>query len=102
MDDDDVVTALSALAQGSRLKVFRLLVTAGPAGMAAGAIARELGITANTLSFHLSHLKGAGLVAVRRAGRSLVYAADYARMNAVLDHLTRECCSRDSCRKEDQ
>jgi len=97
MDSTDVITALSALAQDSRLRVFRLLVTAGPAGMPAGQIAEELAITPNTLSFHLSHLKNAGLVTVRREGRSLIYCAEYGRMRAVLGYLTENCCSRDPC-----
>lgn len=97
MDPDAVIAALSALAQDSRLKVFRLLVTAGPAGMPAGQIADELGIAPNTLSFHLSLLKSAGLASVRREGRSLIYAADYERMTAVVAYLSENCCSRSPC-----
>jgi DNA-binding transcriptional ArsR family regulator len=97
MDIDDIVVALSALAQDSRLRVFRLLVTAGPTGLPAGQIAEELAIPTNTLSFHLSHLKNAGLVTVRRNGRSLIYATEYGRMRAVVDYLTVNCCSRDPC-----
>ncbi len=97
MEEQAIIAALSALAQKSRLRVFRLLVTAGPEGMPAGQIAEELAITPNTLSFHLSHLKNAGLVAVRREGRSLIYTAEYARMRAVLDYLTENCCSRSPC-----
>lgn len=97
MEEIDIIAALSALAQDSRLRVFRLLVTAGPAGMPAGQIAEELGITPNTLSFHLSHLKNAGLVLVRREGRSLIYSAEYGRMRAVVGYLTENCCSRDPC-----
>jgi len=97
MDSEDVIAALSALAQASRLRVFRLLVTAGPAGLPAGQIAEELVITANTLSFHLSHLKNAGLVTVRREGRSLIYSAEYGRARAVIDYLTENCCSRSPC-----
>jgi DNA-binding transcriptional ArsR family regulator len=94
MEADAVIAALSALAQDSRLKVFRLLVTAGPAGLPAGQIADELGIAPNTLSFHLSLLKTAGLITARREGRSLIYAADYERMKAVVAYLSDNCCSR--------
>jgi DNA-binding transcriptional ArsR family regulator len=97
MEELDVITALAALAQDSRLRVFRLLVTAGPDGLAAGQIGQELAIPANTLSFHLSHLKSAGLVTVRRDGRSLIYAAEYDRMRAVMDYLTENCCARSPC-----
>ncbi|OAN55170.1 transcriptional regulator [Paramagnetospirillum marisnigri] len=97
MEEKDIIAALSALAQDSRLRVFRLLVTAGSAGLPAGQIAEELAITPNTLSFHLSHLKNAGLVVVRRDGRSLIYSAEYGRMRAVLGYLTENCCSRDPC-----
>jgi len=97
MDEQTVIAALSALAQESRLRVFRLLVTAGPNGLPAGQIAEELAITSNTLSFHLSHLKNAGLATVRREGRSLIYAAEYGRARAVVDYLTENCCSRQPC-----
>lgn len=97
MEEQDIIAALSALAQDSRLRVFRLLVTAGPAGLPAGQIAEELAITPNTLSFHLAHLKNAGLVVVRRDGRSLIYSAEYGRMRAVLGYLTENCCSHDPC-----
>lgn len=99
MEEEAIIAALSALAQESRLRVFRLLVTAGPEGMPAGQIAEELAITPNTLSFHLSHLKNAGLVSVRREGRSLIYTAEYARMRGVLDYMTENCCSRSPCCK---
>lgn len=97
MDEKAIIAALSALAQESRLRVFRLLVTAGPAGMPAGLVAEELGIPANTLSFHLSLLKNAGLVSVRREGRSLIYSADYGQSRSLVDYLTENCCSRQSC-----
>jgi ArsR family transcriptional regulator, arsenate/arsenite/antimonite-responsive transcriptional repressor len=96
MEEEDAVQALGALAQESRLRVFRLLVTAGPAGMPAGRIAEESVITANTLSFHLSHLKNAGLVAVRREGRSLIYSAKFGYAKTLVDYLTENCCSRQS------
>lgn len=97
MEEKAIIVALSALAQENRLRVFRLLVTAGPAGLPAGQIAEELAITPNTLSFHLSHLKNAGLVAVRREGRSLIYSADYGQAQAVIAYLTENCCSRQGC-----
>ncbi len=97
MDEIDAIRALGALAQESRLRVFRLLVTAGSAGMPAGQVAEELAITPNTLSFHLSHLKNAGLVAVRRNGRSLIYSAEYDHAKALIAYLTENCCTRQSC-----
>ncbi|ATE63283.1 ArsR/SmtB family transcription factor [Rhizorhabdus dicambivorans] len=86
------VEALSALAQGHRLAVFRLLVRAGPDGLAAGEIAREVGIRPNTLSTHLTLLNRAGLVCARREGRSIIYTADYAGMRALLTFLIDDCC----------
>ena len=83
---------LSALSQASRLKVFRLLVKAGPDGMAAGRIARKLSIAANTMSAQLQILSNAGLVVARRDGRSILYAADYDAMNDLLVFLTEDCC----------
>lgn len=97
MEEAVVVAALSALAQESRLRVFRLLVTAGPQGMPAGQIAEELSITPNTLSFHLGLLKNAGLITVRREGRSLIYSAEYERMRGLLAYLSENCCSRNPC-----
>jgi ArsR family transcriptional regulator len=96
MKATEVVPALAALAQENRLDVFRLLVQAGPDGMAAGHIAEKLGIVAATLSFHLAQLKHAGLVQVRRDGRSLIYAADYRRMNGLIEYLTENCCGGDA------
>lgn len=92
MDDKLAVAALAALAQDTRLKIFRLLVEAGPAGIAAGAIAEALGVPPPTLSFHLTHLKHAGLVDVRRDSRLLIYAADFERMNDLVGYLTENCC----------
>ena len=93
MESETAVTHLSALAQESRLAVFRLLVQAGDAGMAAGELAGRLALPAPTLSFHLAQLKGAGLVRCRRESRSLIYTANYAAMNALLAYLTENCCS---------
>lgn len=92
MTSDDAVGALSALAHGARLEVFRLLVRAGEDGMAAGEIARATGALANTLSANLAILSRAGLVRSRREGRSIVYAAAYDRMSALLAFLMEDCC----------
>jgi ArsR family transcriptional regulator, arsenate/arsenite/antimonite-responsive transcriptional repressor len=86
------VTALSALAHPGRLAVFRLLVQAGPEGLAAGEIARTTGSLPNTLSANLNVLAGAGLVSSRRDGRSIVYAAGYERMGELLAFLMEDCC----------
>jgi len=88
----DAVAALAALAQEHRLEVYRLLVQAGPEGMSAGEIASGVGIPPNTLSFHLDRLRHAGLVRFERQGRSLIYAARYETMNALLGYLTENCC----------
>jgi DNA-binding transcriptional ArsR family regulator len=92
MESNAAVRRLSALAQDSRLAVFRLLVKAGPAGLAAGDIARALVITPNTLSAQLTVLANAGLVAGRRDGRSIIYTADYDAMSELLVYLTEDCC----------
>lgn len=93
MDKLDAVAALAALAQENRLEVYRLLVQAGPGGMAAGEVASALGIAPNTLSFHFDRLRHAGLVSVARHGRSLIYAARYETMTNLLGYLTENCCS---------
>ena len=85
---------LGALAQDTRLAIFRRLVAAGPAGMAAGRIAAELGVPGPTLSFHLNQLRHAGLVSARRHGRSITYAADYGAMNGLIGFLSENCCRR--------
>jgi ArsR family transcriptional regulator len=92
MDTSDAVIALAALAQEHRLAVFRMLVKAGPKGMPAGEIAEAVGAPASSMSFHLAHLNRAGLVAQRRDGRSLIYAADFDRMNGLLAYLVEDCC----------
>jgi DNA-binding transcriptional ArsR family regulator len=92
METIDAVAALSALAQDSRLDVFRLLVQAGPDGMPAGEIAAALGLAPNTLTFHFDRLRAAGLLGVRREGRSMIYAARFETMNALLGYLTDNCC----------
>jgi DNA-binding transcriptional ArsR family regulator len=87
------VEALSALAHASRLGVFRLLVRAGPGGLPAGEIAREVGALPNTLSTHLTILAHAGLIRARRQGRSILYSADYEGMRALLGFLMEDCCA---------
>ena len=96
MEKREAVAALAALAQDSRLDVFRLLVQAGTDGLPAGQIAERLGVPGNTLSFHLNQLRHAGLVTFRREGRSLIYAAEYPAMNALLAYLTENCCQGDT------
>jgi len=92
MEQTDALAALAALAQENRLDVFRLLVQAGPNGLAAGAVAEKLSLAPNTLSFHLDRLRTAGLISVKREGRSLIYAARYETMNSLLAYLTENCC----------
>ncbi len=92
MEITDAVAALAALAQDNRLAVFRLLVQAGPEGMAAGGVADALDLAPNTLTFHFDRLRQAGLVTVRREGRSMIYAARFDVMNALLGYLTENCC----------
>lgn len=92
MDINSATTALAALAQPTRLETFRLLVRAGPDGMAAGEIARRLDIPANTLSTHLAVLGHADLVSRRRTGRSVIYCARYPAMRELLDYLQEDCC----------
>src|SRR5579871_5129230 len=97
MEKTQAVTALAALAQDNRLDVFRLLVQAGPDGMQAGAIAEALDLAPNTLTFHFDRLRMAGLVTVRRAGRSMIYAAQFETMNTLLSFLTENCCGGVPC-----
>ena len=97
MEDKDVVRALAALAHELRLRVFRMLVVAGPTGLTPGAIAEQLDVPNATLSFHLKELMHAGLVTQERDGRSLIYRADYERMSGVLGFLTEECCQGQPC-----
>src|ERR1700750_95674 len=97
MEKMDAGARLSALAQDNRLDVFRLLVQAGPQGMPAGAVASALDLPPNTLTFHFDRLRMAGLVTVRREGRSMIYAAQFDRMNGLLGFLTENCCGGVSC-----
>jgi DNA-binding transcriptional ArsR family regulator len=92
MEKIDAVEALAALAQENRLDVYRLLVEAGPEGLAAGEVAAALKISPNTLTFHFDRLRHAALVTVRREGRSMIYAARFGTMNDLLSYLTENCC----------
>jgi DNA-binding transcriptional ArsR family regulator len=93
MNEKETVTALAALAQESRLAVYRLLVQRGPEGYSAGAIGERLAIPGPTLSFHLKELSVAGLVAARKDGRFIYYSPRFERMRAVVAYLTDNCCS---------
>jgi DNA-binding transcriptional ArsR family regulator len=92
MKNADAVAALAALAQANRLDVFRRLVKAGPEGMPAGAVAAAAGLAPSALTFHFDRLRDAGLVTVRREGRSMIYAARFDVMNTLLGFLTENCC----------
>ena len=96
MEKSAAIAALAALAQETRLDIFRLLVQAGTGGLAAGQIGERLGLPSATLSFHLNQLKNAGLVTFRRESRSLIYMAEYPAMNALLGYLTENCCQGES------
>jgi ArsR family transcriptional regulator len=97
MQPPEAVDALGALAHEHRLAIYRLLVERGPEGMAAGVIAERLGIAPSSLTFHLQHLRRAGLIVRHRVSRQLIYAADYARMNALVGFLTENCCGGGQC-----
>ncbi|HWD59813.1 MAG TPA: helix-turn-helix domain-containing protein [Stellaceae bacterium] len=96
MEKTGAIAALSALAQDTRLDAYRMLVTQGPAGLPAGAIAGRLGVLPASLTFHLQQLLHAGLVTQRRLGRQIIYAAEYGAMNELLAYLTENCCGRDA------
>ena len=97
METKNAVHALAALAQASRLEVFRILVQAGPSGLPAGQIAERTGIAPSSLSFHLKELSHAGLADVRQEGRFVIYSARYETMNALLGYLTDNCCGGNPC-----
>ena len=97
MKTTEAVGALAALAQETRLAIYRLLVAAGPNGLAAGAIAERLAVAPTSLSFHLAQLTHAGLIKQRRVSRSLIYAADFSAMNGLVAYLTENCCGGGSC-----
>lgn len=97
MELSGAVGALAALAQETRLKVFRLLVEAGPEGLPAGRVGEALSLPPATLSFHLAHLARAGLARNRQEGRFVIYSADFAAMNTLVAYLTENCCGGRSC-----
>ncbi|MEJ7931281.1 metalloregulator ArsR/SmtB family transcription factor [Ramlibacter sp. AN1015] len=97
MNDADVVKALAALAQESRLKVFRLLVVAGLEGLTPSQLSEGLGIAPTSLSFHLKELSNAGLLTQERAGRNLIYRARIESMNELVGFLSANCCGGRSC-----
>ena len=97
MDPNLVVRALSALAHESRLAIFRTLVVAGPEGIAAGAIAQQLGIAPSSLSFHLKDLSHANLVISRQEGRFVIYTANFDAMTGLIGFLTENCCAGATC-----
>ncbi len=97
METKNVLAALAALAQESRLATFRLLVQRGPEGLAASKIAEQLGLPPSSLSFHLKELSHAGLIGARQDGRFLIYSANFDTMNGVLAFLTDNCCAGQSC-----
>ena len=97
METTQAVQALSALAQGSRLSIFRLLVEAGAPGLAAGIIGEKLDLPPATLSFHLAGLTRAGLANSRQDGRFVIYSANFQNMNRLVDYLTENCCGGASC-----
>lgn len=97
MEPDLVIRALGALAQEHRLAAFRLLVQAGPDGLAAGALAEALGVPPSSMSFHLAQLSHAGLITQRRQSRSIIYSADYPAMTGLIAYLTENCCAGAGC-----
>jgi ArsR family transcriptional regulator, arsenate/arsenite/antimonite-responsive transcriptional repressor len=97
MQPGTVIRALAALAQDHRLAAFRLLVEAGPDGIAAGVLAEKLDIAPSSMSFHLAQLAQAGLVSQRRESRSIIYSADFVQMNGLMNYLTENCCGGVPC-----
>ena len=97
MDTKQAIAALGALAQETRLELFRLLVQHGPDGLRAGDIAERLGVAPSSLSFHLQQLVFAGLITQRRLGRQIIYAVAYDRMNGLMGYLTENCCAGAAC-----
>lgn len=97
MEKQTVIEALGALAQETRLDIFRMLVQQGAQGIAAGVLAEQLGIPNATLSFHLQQLRHAGLVSSQRKGTQIIYAANYTTMNELIGYLTENCCQGEPC-----
>jgi ArsR family transcriptional regulator, arsenate/arsenite/antimonite-responsive transcriptional repressor len=100
MQADMVIRALGALAQDHRLAAFRMLVQAGPDGIAAGALSEALGVPPSSMSFHLAQLANAGLITQRRQSRSIIYAADYTAMGNLMGYLGENCCNGAACGPE--
>lgn len=99
MQEDKVIKSLAALAQQVRLRIFRALVVAGPEGLTPGALTEQLGVAANTLSFHLKELSHAELITQERQGRNLRYRASFENMESLLAYLTENCCQGAGCSK---
>ena len=97
MIEEQAVSALAALAHTQRLRIFRALVVAGPAGLTPSVLADQLGLARNTLSFHLKELSHASLVTIEQQGRNLIYRADFTRMDGLLGYLTEHCCQGGVC-----
>jgi DNA-binding transcriptional ArsR family regulator len=97
MNQKQAIAALGALAQETRLTLFRLLVTCGPEGLPAGIIAERLGVAPSSLSFHLQQLVHAGLITQRRLSRQLIYSCEYGAMTDLMSYLTENCCGRGAC-----
>ena len=97
MQEATVIRSLSALAHEARLKVFRALVVAGPEGLIPSALAEQLGIAPNALSFHLKELSHAELITQERQGRNVIYRAEFSMMNGLLAYLTENCCEGSTC-----
>jgi DNA-binding transcriptional ArsR family regulator len=100
MKTPQALRALAALAQDTRLAIYRLLVQQGPGGLSAGTVAERLDLPAATLSFHLKELATAGMVESRQEGRFIYYSANYDRMNGLLGYLTENCCQAEGCASE--
>ncbi|MBI3713299.1 MAG: helix-turn-helix transcriptional regulator [Burkholderiales bacterium] len=97
MNTKSAITALAALAQESRLAVFRLLVATGPQGLAASKIAESLAVPASSLSFHLKELSHAELITAKQEGRFIIYSANFAAMQTLMDYLSENCCHGEPC-----
>ncbi|MGE0282345.1 MAG: ArsR/SmtB family transcription factor [Rhizobiaceae bacterium] len=92
MEEHQALAAFSALAQGTRLRILRMLVVAGPEGLAAGTIAEKAGVSASNVSFHVKELERAGIVSSRRDARSIIYAAEYTTLSGLIRFLMEDCC----------
>ncbi len=101
MNETQAISALSALAHAQRLRVFRALVVAGSQGLTPSVLAHALDVARNALSFHLKELANAGLVTIEQQGRNLIYRADFAQMNSLLDYMTEHCCEGGACEVTD-